>query len=260
MSSQDSGAQRRPRSVDGFANWFANSNTIPRQGRLRRKSGRRRSIALQVFRVALPRRLRVRRPLRSKWEGWRAAAVPRFRREAASLLDVKAASPQIWAPTEHRPPEDRLALPRRFRVRRPLRSKWRDDLRVVPRFRRAAPSATSVRVSDKGGSRRRNGRRRSIALQVSTGAAAPVTRRVPPSFINGRMTSVSSQDSGAQRRPRGALMVRELVCEFEYDSQTRAAPAANMGPRRRGVPTIYFRWAPPRRLRVRRPPSFPMEG
>ena len=32
--------------------------------------------------------------------------------------------------------------------------------------------------------------------------------------------------------------------------------AANMGPRRRGVPTIYFRWALPRRLRVR-PPFVP---
>jgi hypothetical protein len=33
-----------------------------------------------------------------------------------------------------------------------------------------------------------------------------------------------------------------------------------MGPRRRGVPTIFFREALPRRLRVRRPPSFQMVG
>ena len=37
-------------------------------------------------------------------------------------------------------------------------------------------------------------------------------------------------------------------------SQTRAAPAANRGPRRRGVPTIYFRWAMPRRFRAGRHP------
>ena len=43
------------------------------------------------------------------------------------------------------------------------------------------------RVPDKGGSRRKSGRRRSIALQVSTGAVAPFARRVPPSFqLEGR--------------------------------------------------------------------------
>jgi hypothetical protein len=102
------------------------------------------------------------------------------------------------------PSKSRLALPRRLRKGCPDRSKWRDDLRVVPRFRCAAPSARS------GG-------------------------------------------------------IRNRFLPFEGEFQTRAAPAAKMGPRRpparslrlgeRGVPTIFFRWALPRRLRVRAWPS-----
>ncbi len=53
------------------------------------------------------------------------------------------------------------------------------------------------RIPDKSGSRRRNGRRRSIALQVSTGTAAPIARWVTPFVPNGGTTSVSSQASGA---------------------------------------------------------------
>ena len=54
VSSDSCGAQPRPIPADKAA-------------LARGKSGRRRSIALQGFRRALPRRLRVRRPLRSKW-------------------------------------------------------------------------------------------------------------------------------------------------------------------------------------------------
>ena len=50
--------------------------------------------------------------------------------------------------------------------------KWRDDLRVVPSFRREAPSARSMRIParyQKGPVRRTRGRRRSIALQKIDG-------------------------------------------------------------------------------------------
>ena len=47
--------------------------------------------------------MRVRPPLRSNWRDDRRV-VPSLRRAAASLRDAKAASPQKWAPTEHRPP------------------------------------------------------------------------------------------------------------------------------------------------------------
>ena len=57
--------------------------------------------------------------------------------------------------------------------------------------------------------RRKSGRRRSIALQVSMGAAAPIARSAPPFVPNGRDGAPPpSQDSGAKRRLRG-------VCEFE---------------------------------------------
>ena len=55
-----------------------------------------------------------------------------------------------------------------------------------------------MRVPDKGGSRRRYGRRRSIALQVSTGAAAPIARWVPPFVLNGGPWSVSKLEGGAE--------------------------------------------------------------
>ena len=87
----------------------------------------------------------------------------------------------------------------------------------------------------------------------SMGAAAPIARSAPPSF----------QMVGMARRRRPKIQVRSAVREehasrkpvfaFRGRVPDKGGFAANMGPRRRGVPTIYFRWALPRRLRVRRP-------
>ena len=66
-----------------------------------------------------------------------------------------------------------------------------------------------IRIPDKGGSRRKYGTptaRRPYHL-FSMGAAAPIARSAPRIVPNGGMTSVSSQDSGAQRRLRGVLSI-----------------------------------------------------
>ena len=155
-------------------------------------------------------------PLARRPPGRRAAPSTR---ERASFRQGRL-PPQIWAPTEHRPPS----------------LNWR------------------------------------CRADCAQGAAG--------SFANGGMISVSSQASGAPlaRKPPGrraapsamSMRVGNRFLPFEGEFQTRAAPAAKVGPRRpparslrlgeRGVLTIYFRWALPRRLRVRRPPSFQMVG
>jgi hypothetical protein len=61
-------------------------------------------------------------------------------RAAARFVNPRWGTPGPWRP--------KLQL-RRSRVGRP---KWRDDLRVVPSLRRAAPSTRSVRIPDEGGS------------------------------------------------------------------------------------------------------------
>ena len=55
-----------------------------------------------------------------------------------------------------------------------------------------------MRVSDKGGCPHKNGTTRSIALQVSTGAAAPIARWVTPFVPNGGPWSVSKLEGGAE--------------------------------------------------------------
>ena len=91
--------------------------------------------------------------------------------------------------------------------------------------------------------RRKSGRRRSIALQVSMGAAAPITRSAPPSF----------QMVGMARRRRPKIQARSGV-----SAGCKGGFAAKVGAD--GASPSKFRWALPRRLRVRRPPSFQMVG
>ena len=133
MSSQDSGAKRRPRSVDGFANWFANSNTTPRQGRLPPQiwdpdgaaslpfifDWRCRAdcaFGLPSFQmVGMARRRRPKIQVRSGVceEHANSNALPN-KGGFAAKVGADGASPSKF----------RWALPRRLRVRRALRSKW----------------------------------------------------------------------------------------------------------------------------------------
>jgi hypothetical protein len=70
---------------------------------------------------------------------------------------------------------------------------------------------------------------------------------------------------GSARRSGPKIQARSGVsagCKGGFAAKVgpRRPPARSLRLGERGVPTIYFRWALPRRLRVRRPPSFQMVG
>jgi hypothetical protein len=79
----------------------------------------------------------------------------------------------------------------------PLRSKWRDDRRVVPSLRRAAPSARRVRIRDEGGSRRKSG------------TTQPRHRAVPRKHI---VDGPKGAASRVRARQRSSLQVSMLTC------------------------------------------------
>ena len=86
-------------------------------------------------------------------------------------------------------------------------------------------------------------RRSAPTLGFSMGAAAPITRSAPPSF----------QMVGMARRRRPKIQARSGV-----SAGCKGGFAAKVGAD--GASPSKFRWALPRRLRVRRPPSFQMVG
>ena len=162
--------------------------------------------------------------------------------------------PQIWAPTEHRPPS--------------LNSRCR-----AARAQGATGSfinggMTSVSSQDSGAQRRPRGAcesqtRAAPAAEMGADGASPSKSQLalPRRLRAGRRRVVHKwRDDlrvvpSLRRAAPSATSVRvgNRFLPFEGESQTRAAAAAKVGPRRRGVPTIYFRVALPRRLRVRRP-------
>ena len=163
-------------------------------------------------RLALPRRVRKGHPDRSKWRDdlrvvpslRRAALFARIWRIANRFLLFEGESQIRAAPAAKvgadgaSPSKSRLALSRRSREGCPPRSNWRDDLRVVPSIRRAAPCTRSVRVSGMGGCPHKNGMTRRSSLQLSRGAAAPIARWVTLFVPNGGPWSVSKLEGASE--------------------------------------------------------------
>ena len=124
----------------------------------------------------------------------------------------------------------------------PLRSKWRDDLRVVLSLRRAAPSARSVRIPDEGGASL-------YAARLRLGKPPQKwddTEVVPPGFEGRRRVEkwVRLGRWPSKQSTRGVLWEGhrpawpKLQPRSGVSSRCDGVVAARPGPWRRGVTTL----------------------
>ena len=192
---------------------------------------------------------------------------------------TRAASPQKWAPTEHRPPSldgrcrAACAFGAPFVPNGGMTSVSSQDSGAERRPRGACESGTDFclwnAIPRQGRLRRKNGTptaRRPYHL-FSMGAAAPIARRAIPSFQMVGSARRSGPKLQARSAVSGALRGSGTGLRIRMRFSDKSGSAANMGPRRsparslrlgeRGVPTIYFREALPRRSRIGRPDRSP---